>query len=106
MSSAVGKAVAAGVVLLLAAAVPLLSAYQIELLTQMLIYDKIIMPRGKLWKRYEPLQVYAPPKEFVFALKILAGRDQDLADCRILLPQTHIRTRKPGPKGVRSLYSA
>ena len=63
-------------------------------LTQMLIYDKIIMPRGKLWKRYGPLHVYAPPKEFMFALKILAGRDQDLADCRILLPQTHIRTRQ------------
>ena len=63
-------------------------------LTQMLIYDKIIMPRGKLWKRYGPLQVYAPPKEFVFALKLLAGRDQDLADCRVLLPQTRIRTRQ------------
>jgi hypothetical protein len=63
-------------------------------LTQMLIYDKIIMPRGKLWKRYGPLHVYAPPKEFIFALKILAGRDQDLADCLILLPQTRIRTRK------------
>ena len=63
-------------------------------LTQMLIYDKIIMPRGKLWKRYGPLHVYAPPKEYILALKILAGRDQDLADCRILLPQTHIRTRQ------------
>jgi hypothetical protein len=63
-------------------------------LTQMLIYDKIIMPRGKLWKRYGPLQVYAPPKEYILALKILAGRDQDLADCRLLLPQTRIRTRK------------
>jgi hypothetical protein len=75
-------------------------------LTQMLIYDKIKMPRGTLWKRYGPLHVYAPPKEYILALKILAGRDQDLADCRILLPQTHIRTRKPGPKGVKSLYSA
>jgi len=51
------------------------------------------MPRGKLWKRYGPLQVYVPPKEYILALKILAGRDQDLADCKILLPQTHIRTR-------------
>jgi hypothetical protein len=63
-------------------------------LTQMLIYDKIIMPRGKLWKRYGPLQVYAPPKEYILALKILAGRDQDIVDCRILLPQTNIRTRR------------
>jgi hypothetical protein len=60
----------------------------------MLIYDKIIMPRGTLWRRYGPLHVYAPPKQYILALKILAGRDQDLADCRILLPQTHIRTRK------------
>ncbi len=63
-------------------------------LTQMLIYDKIRMPRGKLWKHFGPLQVYAPPKEYILALKILAGRDQDLADCRTLLPQTRIRTRK------------
>ena len=35
-----------------------------------------------------------PPKEYMLALKILAGRDQDLADCRILLPQTRIRTRQ------------
>ena len=63
-------------------------------LTQLLIYDKISMPRGNLWRRYGPLHVYAPPKEYMFALKILAGRDKDIADCRILLPQTHIRTRK------------
>ena len=63
-------------------------------LTHMLIYDKISMPRGKLWKRYGPLHVYAPPKEYILALKILAGRDQDLADCRLLLPQTRIRTRR------------
>src|SRR5215470_14812943 len=69
-------------------------------LTQMLIYDKIRMPRGKLWKRYGPLQVYAPPKEYIFALKILAGRDQDLADCRILLPQTRIRTRKQAQRAL------
>jgi hypothetical protein len=63
-------------------------------LTQMLIYDKIIMPRGKLWKRYGPLHVYAPPKEYILALKIMAGRDKDIADCRILLPQTNINTRQ------------
>ncbi len=52
------------------------------------------MPRGTLWKRYGPLHVYAPPKQYILALKILAGRDQDLADCRLLLPQTRIRTRR------------
>src|SRR6266516_7498645 len=59
--------------------------------------------RGKLWKRYGPLHVYAPPKEYLLALKILAGRDQDLADCRILLPQTHIRTRQQA-QGVLNRY--
>lgn len=63
-------------------------------LTQMLIYDKVIMPRGKLWKRYGPLYVYVPPKEYILALKILAGRDKDITDCRILLPQTQVRTRQ------------
>jgi hypothetical protein len=63
-------------------------------LTQLLIYDKIMMPRGTLWKRYGPLHVYAPPTAFMFALKILAGREKDIADCRILLPRTRIRTRK------------
>ena len=41
-----------------------------------------------------PLWNVFPPKEYILVLKILAGRDQDLADCRILLPQTHIRTRQ------------
>ncbi len=69
-------------------------------LTQMLIYDKIIMPRGKLWKRYGPLHVHVPPKEYMLALKILAGRDQDIVDCRILLPQTHIRTLRQAQRVV------
>ena len=69
-------------------------------LTQLLIYDKITMPRGKLWRRYGLLHVYAPPKEYMFALKILAGRDKDIADCRILLPQTHIRTRKQAQRAL------
>jgi Nucleotidyltransferase of unknown function (DUF6036) len=67
-------------------------------LTQMLIYDKIIIPKGKLWKRYGPLHVYVPPKEYILALKIMAGRDKDIADCRILLPQTNIRTRQQAQK--------
>ncbi len=39
-----------------------------------------------------------PPKQYMLALKILAGRDKDIADCRILLPQTHIRTRRQAQK--------
>ena len=54
----------------------------------------VIIPHGKLWKRYGPLHIYIPPKEYMLALKIMAGRDKDLADCAILLPQTTIKTRQ------------
>ena len=30
----------------------------------------------------------------MLALKIMAGRDKDLVDCVILLPQTNIKTRR------------
>ncbi|EFH89969.1 hypothetical protein [Ktedonobacter racemifer] len=63
-------------------------------LTQMLLYDQIIIPKGKLWKRYGPLAIYIPPKEYILALKILAGREKDIDDCAILLPQTKIKTRQ------------
>jgi hypothetical protein len=40
-----------------------------------------------LWKRFGPLHIYAPPTEYILALKIVAGREKDLDDCAILLPQ-------------------
>jgi len=61
---------------------------------QLLIYDEVIVPHGKLWKRFGPLSIYVPTKEYVLALKIMAGRDKDLEDCVILLPQTKIKTRQ------------
>jgi hypothetical protein len=63
-------------------------------LAQMLMYDEVIVPRGKLWKRFGPLHVYAPEVEYILALKITAGRQKDLDDCAILLPKTKIQTRK------------
>ena len=63
-------------------------------LSQILMQHDIIIPHGKLWKRYGPLHIYIPPKEYMLVLKILAGRDKDLADCAILLPQTPIKTRQ------------
>ena len=60
----------------------------------MLMYDEVIVPRGKLWKRFGPLHVYAPEVEYILALKITAGRQKDLDDCAILLPKTKIQTRK------------
>jgi len=63
-------------------------------LTQLLIYDEIIVPNGKLWKRFGPLHIYVPPKKYILALKIMAGRDKDLEDCAILLLQTKMKTRQ------------
>lgn len=60
----------------------------------MLLYDQVTIPKGKLWKRYGPLSIYVPPKEYILALKILAGREKDIDDCAILLPQTKVKTRQ------------
>jgi hypothetical protein len=71
-----------------------LDADWLNYLAQMLVYDEVIVPDGKLWKRFGPLHVYAPPPEYILALKIAAGRDKDLTDCAILLSKTQIRTRE------------
>ncbi len=63
-------------------------------LAQMLMYDEVIVPDSKLWKRFGPLHIYAPEVEYILALKITAGRQKDLEDCAILLPKTQIRTRE------------
>jgi hypothetical protein len=60
--------------------------------TQLLLYDEVIIPDGKLWKRFGPLHIFVPTREYILALKIMAGRDKDLEDCAILLPQTKIKT--------------
>ena len=71
-----------------------LDADWLNYLTQMLMYDEVIVPDGKLWKSFGPLHVHAPPTEYILALKITAGRQKDLDDCAILLSNTQIRTRK------------
>lgn len=63
-------------------------------LTQLLMYDQIHIPKGELWRQYGPLHIYVPPKEYILALKILAGREKDIEDCKILLQQTKVKTRK------------
>src|SRR5260370_11977075 len=69
-------------------------------LAQMLVYDEVIVPYGKLWKRFSPLHVYAPPPEYILALKIAAGRDKHLTDCAILLSRTRTRTREQAQRTV------
>jgi hypothetical protein len=67
-------------------------------LTQLLMQDEIIIPNGKLWKRFGPLYIYIPPKKYIFALKILAGRTKDIDDCAILLSQIKMKTRQQAEK--------
>jgi hypothetical protein len=59
-------------------------------MTHLLLSDQILVPEGKLWKRFGPLHIHTPPQEYILALKILAGREKDLGDCRILLHQSRI----------------
>jgi hypothetical protein len=61
-------------------------------LTQVILMQDIYIPDGTLWKRFGPLYIYIPPREYILALKMTAGRPKDLDDCAILLPKTTIQT--------------
>ena len=50
----------------------------------LLMYDVVTIPRGTLWKRFGPLHIYVPPKMYILALKILAGREKDIEDTPII----------------------
>src|SRR5207244_4840668 len=58
------------------------------------LYDLLIVPDGNLWKAFGPLHIYAPPQEYILALKIFAGREKDIEDCKILLQQGTITTQQ------------
>lgn len=58
------------------------------------MYDQIHIPHGRLWRQYGPLHIYVPPKEYILALKILAGREKDIEDCKLLLQMTKVKTRQ------------
>ena len=62
-------------------------------MTHLLMYDVVTIPRGTLWKRFGPLHIYVPPKTYILALKILAGREKDIEDSRLLLRYVKVRTR-------------
>ena len=63
-------------------------------MTHLLMYDQVIVPKGRVWKRFGPLHIHVPSKEYILALKITAGRDKDITDSKILLQQTKIKTRQ------------
>ena len=59
----------------------------------LLMYNVVTIPKGTLWKRFGPLHIYVPPKTYILALKILAGREKDIEDSRLLLRSVKVRTR-------------
>lgn len=50
-------------------------------------------PQGTLWRVYGPLEVYVPDAEYILALKILAGRAQDLLDAEAICQRLGVSTR-------------
>lgn len=63
-------------------------------MTDLLLHDLVDIPAGKLWRKYGSLHVYVPSKEYILSLKILAGREKDIEDCKVLLRQINIKTRQ------------
>lgn len=53
------------------------------------------VPEGKLWRKFGCcLEVFIPPKDFILAHKLLAGREKDLSDIEALFDELKITTRK------------
>jgi hypothetical protein len=47
-----------------------------------------------LWKEYSHLHVYAPPPDYILALKLLAGREKDAEDIEALCSMLNVETRE------------
>ncbi len=52
------------------------------------------VPKGKLWRRFQKLEIYVPPTDFILAHKLVAGRSKDFDDIGALLETLRIRSRK------------
>lgn len=52
------------------------------------------LPKVTLWRKFGPLHVFIPPKQFILAHKLLAGREKDRDDVDALCHQLGINTRK------------
>lgn len=51
------------------------------------------LPEMKLWKKFGSLHIYIPPKDFILAHKLVAGREKDTPDIEALCHQLHIHKR-------------
>lgn len=58
------------------------------------------LPEGKLWRRFGQLEIFVPQKEYVLALKLLAGRPKDKPDIEDLCRQLKVRTREQAQRIV------
>ncbi len=58
------------------------------------------VPRGKLWRKFNQLEIFVPPADFILAHKLVAGRVKDLDDIAALLDLLRIHTRKQAQKVV------
>ncbi len=56
------------------------------------------LPKMKLWKKFDMLHVYLPPKDFILAHKLAAGRGKDEADIYALCAQLKVNTRGKAQK--------
>jgi hypothetical protein len=56
------------------------------------------LPKVTLWKKFGPLHVYIPPKQFILAHKLLAGREKDRDDIDALCHMLGINTHKKAQK--------
>lgn len=52
------------------------------------------LPKMKLWRKFGAVHVYLPPKDFILAHKLVAGRRKDQDDIEVLCSQLGIDTRK------------
>jgi hypothetical protein len=58
------------------------------------------VPEGILWRRYGSLEIFLPPREYILALKLLAGRQKDREDIIALSQQLKIQTREQAQRLV------
>ena len=52
------------------------------------------VPEGALWRTYDMLEVYIPPRDYVLALKLLANRKKDQKDILALCQQLNVQARE------------
>lgn len=62
----------------------------------MLLRETERVPEGTFWRTFGALEVYLPPKEYILALKLIAGRHKDADDIAALCGELQIQTRQQG----------